>query len=85
LDPNYQFFCLLVLTGVYFAGLLLKTQAATRNGGIGVVLVVALVSAILAAFVLTITEFRTGLRHLRKLLHNFDLRYSGKYSFQAQN
>jgi hypothetical protein len=78
LDPNYQFFCLSVLTGVYFAGLLLKTQAAARDGGIGVVLVVALVSAILAAIVLAIIEFRTGLRHLRKLLHNFNLRYSGE-------
>jgi hypothetical protein len=72
-----QFFCLSVLTGVYFAGLLLKTQAAAPNGGIGVVLVIGLVSAILAAFALAIMEFRTGLRHLRKLLHNFSIRYSG--------
>jgi hypothetical protein len=62
---------------VYFSGLLLKTQATAQNGGIGVMLVIALVSAVLAAFILAIIEFRTGLRHLRKLLHNFNLRYSG--------
>jgi hypothetical protein len=40
-------------------------------------LVVGLISAILAAFVLAIMEFRTGLRHLKKLLHNFGIRYAG--------
>jgi hypothetical protein len=66
-----------VLTGVYFSGLLLKTQATAQNGGIGVMLVIVLVSVILAAFVLAVVEFRTGLRHLGKLLHNFNIRYSG--------
>ena len=76
-DPQPQFFCLSVLTGVYFAGLLLKTQAMSQGGGIGVMLVVMLVAVIVAAFVLAITEFRTGLKHLRKVLHSFDILYPG--------
>jgi hypothetical protein len=72
-----QFFCLSVLTGVYFAGLLLKTQAMALDSGIGVLLVITLVLVVVAAFVLAITEFCTGLRHLRKVLHNFDILYPG--------
>jgi hypothetical protein len=64
--------------GVYFAGLLLKTQAMAQDaGGIGVILVIMLVAVIVAAFVLAITEFRTGLRHLRKVLHSFAVLYPG--------
>jgi hypothetical protein len=66
-----------VLTGVYFAGLLLKTQAIAHDGGIGVMLVVMLVAVIVAALALAITEFRTGFRHLRKVLHSFDILYPG--------
>jgi hypothetical protein len=55
-----QFFCLSVLTGVYFAGLLLKTQAMALDSGIGVLLVTTLVTVVVAAFALAITEFRTG-------------------------
>ena len=82
-DPTHhtQFLCLSVLTGVYFAGLLLKTQAMAQDSGIGVLLVITLVSVVVAAFVLlAITEFCTGIRHLRKVLHNFDILYPGHRS-----
>ena len=59
--------CLTYLLFTFATGLLLKTQATTPNSGIGLVLVVALVAVILAAFVLAITEFRIGLRHLKKV------------------
>jgi hypothetical protein len=72
-----QFLCLSVLTGVYFAGLLLKTQAMAQDSGIGILLVTTLVSVVVATLTLTITEFRTGLKHLRKILHNFDILYPG--------
>jgi len=62
---------------VYFAGLLLKTQTMAPDGGIGVMLVIMLVAVIDAAFVLAIAEFRTGLKHLRKVLHSFDILYPG--------
>jgi len=78
-DPTHhtQFLCLSVLTGVYFAGLLLKTRAMAQDSGIGVLLVTTLVSVVVAAFALAIAEFRTGLKHLRKILHNFDILYPG--------
>jgi hypothetical protein len=76
-DPTHQFFCLSVLTGVYFAGLLLKTQAMAQDGDIGIMLVVMLVAVIVAALVLAITKFRTGFKHLRKVLHSFDILYPG--------
>jgi hypothetical protein len=70
--------CLLFSTaGVYFAGLLLKTQAMAQDGGIGVMLVIMLVAVIIAALALAITEFRTGLKHLRKVLHSFAVLYPG--------
>jgi hypothetical protein len=72
-----QLFCLSVLTGVYFAGLLLKAQVLAQDSGVGVLLVITLVSMVVAAFALVITEFRTGLRHLRIVLHNFDILYPG--------
>jgi hypothetical protein len=52
IPPATQFFCLLVLTGVYFAGLLLKTQAMAQDSGIGVLLVTMLVSVVVATFAL---------------------------------
>ena len=78
-DPTHhtQFLCLSVLTGVYFAGLLLKTQAMAQDSGIGILLVATLVSVVVAALTLAIIEFRTGLKHLRKILHNFDILYPG--------
>jgi hypothetical protein len=64
-------------TGVYFAGLLLKTRAMAQDGGIGVMLVILVVAVIVVALVLAITKFRTGLKHLKKVLHNFDILYAG--------
>jgi hypothetical protein len=74
-----QFFSLSVLTGVYFAGMLLKTQAMAQDSGIGVMLVIALVSVVITAFALAINQFRTGLKQLRKVLHNFNILYPGEY------
>jgi hypothetical protein len=63
--------------GVYFAGLLLKTQAMAPDGSIGIMLVIMLV-AVIFALALAITEFRIGLKHLKKVLHNFDVLYPGR-------
>jgi hypothetical protein len=61
----------------FLPGLLLKTQAIAQDEGIGVMLVIMLVMVIVAALVLAIMEFRIGLKHLKKVLHNFDIIYPG--------
>jgi hypothetical protein len=48
-----------------------------QDSGIGILLVTTLVSVVVAALTLAIIEFRTGLKHLRKILHNFDILYPG--------
>jgi hypothetical protein len=48
-----------------------------QNGGIGIMLVIMLVAVIFTALALAITEFRIGLKHLKKVLHNFDILYPG--------
>ena len=40
-------------------------------------LVIMIAVVTVTAFALVITKFRTGLRHLRKVLHNFDILYPG--------
>ena len=40
-------------------------------------LVIMLVAVIAIALVLAITEFRTGLKQLRKVMHNFNILYPG--------
>ena len=62
---------------MYFAGLLLKTQTMAPDGGIGVMLVIMLVAVIVVIMLVAITKFRTGFKHLRKVLHSFDILYPG--------
>jgi hypothetical protein len=73
-----QAYCLMVLSTLYFCGLLLKAEAVEVNSSAGPFLIAIVASLLLGFVTLVVMEFRLGRAHLRQVLHSFQISYEGK-------